>query len=174
MGRSATCSTDPGRRRSAAVRGIAIGLAGGIVRPDVEDTVADMVAARGVRQPPLVVNDAETIFASGTSASDGYVLVAGTGAIALAIRDRRAVARVDGHGWLLGDHGSAVWIGLNAVRSVLEALDGRSRATSLVDAVPAALGDLAGHGMCGRPARDRRDRARASAGGHRSAGPARR
>ena len=137
--------------QGAAFRGIVIGLAGGIVRPDVEDTVADLVAARGVRQPPLIVNDAESIFASGTSAPDGYVLVAGTGAIALAIRDRRAIARVDGHGWLLGDHGSAVWIGLNAVRSVLEALDGRSQATSLVDAVPDALGELAGHGCAVDP-----------------------
>jgi glucosamine kinase len=134
-----------GPTQSAAVRGIVIGLAGGIVRPDVEDTLADVVASRGVRPRPLIVNDAETIFASGTSASDGYVLVAGTGAIAMAIRDRRSVARVDGHGWLLGDQGSAVWIGLNAVRFVLESLDGRSRATSLVDAIPAALGDLAGH-----------------------------
>jgi N-acetylglucosamine kinase-like BadF-type ATPase len=130
---------------SEGVRGIVIGLAGGLVRPDVELTVAEVVRSRGVDPRPLIVNDAETIFASGTSASGGCVLVAGTGAIALAVRDHRAVSRVDGHGWLLGDRGSAVWIGFEAVRSVLQTLDGRSRATTLVDAVPAALGELAGH-----------------------------
>lgn len=146
--RDVLAGSDPGD-----VRGMVVGLAGATMRPEAERTIAEVAGARGIGVHPLIVNDAETIFASGTAAWDGYVLVAGTGAIALVIRDRVAKERVDGHGWLLGDHGSAVWIGFAAVRSVLGSLDGRLSATTLVDELPAALGDLAGH-PCGADARE--------------------
>jgi N-acetylglucosamine kinase-like BadF-type ATPase len=125
------------------VRGIVIGLAGATVRPQVTGPIRDLVASLGLGVEPLVVNDAEALFATGTAATDGYALVAGTGAIALAIRDTRSVASVDGNGWLLGDHGSATWIGLAAIRAVLGALDNRRPSTSLADELPAVLGSLA-------------------------------
>lgn len=71
---------------------------------------------------PTVVSDAEAAFASATTAPDGTVLVGGTGSIAGRIRDRRRVAAVGGYGWLLGDEGSAFWVGRAAVRSALDAL----------------------------------------------------
>ncbi|NUO59926.1 MAG: ATPase [Hamadaea sp.] len=62
--------------------------------------------------------DAVTAFAAGTASDQGIVLIAGTGAIAARVRDRQVTATADGLGWLLGDRGSGVWLGLAAVRSI--------------------------------------------------------
>jgi N-acetylglucosamine kinase-like BadF-type ATPase len=69
-----------------------------------------------------VASDAEAAFASATSAADGTVLIAGTGSIAGKIRKRRLVANAGGYGWLLGDEGSAYWLGREAIRATLDAL----------------------------------------------------
>ncbi|MFF4252600.1 N-acetylglucosamine kinase [Streptomyces sp. NPDC001663] len=88
-----------------------------------------------------VSSDIEAAFASapGTPA-DGLALVAGTGAVAMRITDRRCTATVDGDGWLLGDDGSGFWIGREAVRAALRMADGRGGATVLAEAVGRALG----------------------------------
>lgn len=69
-----------------------------------------------------VVTDAEAAFASATTAPDGTVLIAGTGSISGRIRKRRLVSTAGGYGWLLGDEGSAYWIGREAVRTTLQTL----------------------------------------------------
>ena len=79
-------------------------------------------------------------FHSGSLAPDGYVLVAGTGAAAVRVRDHHVEATTDGLGWLLGDAGSGFWIGRRAVRAAASALDGRGPPTVLVDLVLAHLG----------------------------------
>lgn len=65
----------------------------------------------------------EVAFASGTGEPDGTVLIAGTGAVAGAMRDRRLTRTADGHGWLLGDDGSGYWLGREAARATLRTLD---------------------------------------------------
>jgi N-acetylglucosamine kinase-like BadF-type ATPase len=87
----------------------------------------------------VVIPDLAVAFAAATEAPDGTVLIAGTGAVSALVRDRRAVRRCDGYGWLVGDEGSGVWIGQQAVRAVLGALDGRREPTLLVDDLPEAL-----------------------------------
>lgn len=88
-----------------------------------------------------ICSDIEAAFASapGTPA-DGLALVAGTGAVALRITDRRSTATVDGDGWLLGDDGSGFWIGRSAVRAALRMADGRGPGTALAVSVGRALG----------------------------------
>ncbi|MFJ5302401.1 N-acetylglucosamine kinase [Streptomyces sp. NPDC088350] len=88
-----------------------------------------------------ICSDIEAAFASapGTPA-DGLALVAGTGAVALRITDRRSTATVDGDGWLLGDDGSGFWIGRSAVRAALRMADGRGQGTALAVSVGRALG----------------------------------
>ncbi|MGW3310018.1 N-acetylglucosamine kinase [Streptomyces sp. NPDC001073] len=88
-----------------------------------------------------VCSDIEAAFASapGTPA-DGLALVAGTGAVALRITDRRTTTSVDGDGWLLGDDGSGFWIGRSAVRAALRMADGRGPTTVLAGSVGRALG----------------------------------
>jgi glucosamine kinase len=71
-----------------------------------------------------VVSDAEVAFASATAAPAGTVIVGGTGSVAARIVDRRKTSWYGGWGWLLGDEGSAYWIGRQAVRSTLRLLEG--------------------------------------------------
>ncbi|MFF4360575.1 N-acetylglucosamine kinase [Streptomyces sp. NPDC001604] len=87
-----------------------------------------------------ISSDIEAAFASapGTPA-DGLALVAGTGAVAMRITDRRCTATVDGDGWLLGDDGSGFWIGREAVRAALRMADGRGGPTALAGAVGRTL-----------------------------------
>ncbi|WP_411149478.1 N-acetylglucosamine kinase [Streptomyces sp. A30] len=91
--------------------------------------------------PVGICSDIEAAFAAapGTPA-DGLALVAGTGAVAMRIADRRGTVTVDGDGWLLGDDGSGFWIGRMAVRAALRMADGRGPATALAASVGRALG----------------------------------
>ncbi|MGW7307614.1 BadF/BadG/BcrA/BcrD ATPase family protein, partial [Streptomyces sp. NPDC054835] len=58
------------------------------------------------------------------------------------VADRRAVRAADGDGWLLGDAGSGFWLGREALRAVLRALDGRGASTALTERVGALCGGL--------------------------------
>ncbi|EME54628.1 N-acetylglucosamine kinase [Amycolatopsis decaplanina] len=112
-----------GRLDPAATAACVVGMAG--VSKLSDPAVAEIFEAAWrdagigtVRTVP----DPEVAYASATSAPDGSVLVAGTGSIAGRVRGRRMVSTVGGYGWLLGDEGSAYWLGREAVRSTLDAL----------------------------------------------------
>ncbi|GAB2848997.1 BadF/BadG/BcrA/BcrD ATPase family protein [Actinocorallia aurea] len=93
----------------------------------------------GIAGQPEVFTDIAINFASGTAATSGIVVFAGTGAGAAVIRDGEIVARADAYGYLLGDEGSAVWIGRQGVKAALAAMDGRGAETLLAHTVPEAL-----------------------------------
>jgi glucosamine kinase len=80
-------------------------------------------AGAGLRCPLRVITDCEAAFATGTASPDGTVLVAGTGSIAARIEHHELVSTAGGYGWLLGDEGSAFWLGREAVRATLAALE---------------------------------------------------
>jgi N-acetylglucosamine kinase-like BadF-type ATPase len=71
---------------------------------------------------------------------EGLVVLAGTGAIAFARASNGREARAGGHGFLLGDDGSAFWLGREAVRASLAAAEGYGRPTRLTDDLARALG----------------------------------
>ena len=75
--------------------------------------------------------DLHATFSSASPETAGYALVAGTGAIALRVRENEVDQVSDGIGWLLGDVGSGFWIGQQVARAGLAALDGRGPATAL-------------------------------------------
>src|SRR5690606_20877982 len=81
--------------------------------------------------------------AAGTPEPTGTVIIAGTGSIAARIEENRQVATAGGHGWLLGDEGSAFWLGREAVRTTLHALDRREPLDGLTDSVVATVLDTA-------------------------------
>jgi len=106
--------------------------------------------AAGIPGGPLVVPDIVVGFAAATAKPAGIIVFAGTGAGAAVINDDAIVRRADGYGWLVGDDGSAVWIGREAVRAVLRAYDGRGDPTMLTESVPRAmLGAAADHLLTG-------------------------
>jgi len=123
---------------AADVVGAVIGLAGFGCASD--GGMAAAVADRaGLRRPPLLVGDTVVAYAAGTGEPDGCVLVAGTGTTAARIVGWNQTESVDGHGWLLGDTGSAFWLGRAAVQAALGAAEGRRVPTALLATVTAAL-----------------------------------
>ncbi|MER7134044.1 N-acetylglucosamine kinase, partial [Streptosporangium saharense] len=145
--RTALDGLDPAR-----VVGGVLALAGARSAPGRATAAADSAwRAAGLAGRPRVVPDTLAAFAGATGEPSGTVLVAGTGATAVRIEDRRATRWADGYGWLLGDEGSGTWIGLRAVRAVLACLDGRAGPTALREAV---LGRLVEGGPPAGAARD--------------------
>ncbi|RZU53737.1 BadF/BadG/BcrA/BcrD ATPase family protein [Krasilnikovia cinnamomea] len=139
---------------AATVRGCVVGLAG-VSRYAADPATAEVFAHTwrrlGLTCPVRVVSDVAVAYAAGTARASGSTLVAGTGAIAAEVRDREPVRLHDGYGWLLGDDGSGFWIGREAVRATLAAIDGRAARTELADLVLARYFDgAAGLGSAGR------------------------
>ncbi len=116
-----------------------LAMAGGSAAAGPETWTA-VLAEAGVTGGVIAESDLLATFSSGTPDPDGYAVVAGTGASAIRVAQHQVERVVDGLGWLLGDEGSGFWIGQQAVRAALAALDGRGPATTLSTAVPAALG----------------------------------
>lgn len=89
-------------------------------------------------QPASVSNDALIAQWGGLGGQPGVALLAGTGSIALARSADGRSARGGGYGYLLGDEGSAFWLGRAALAASLLALDGRGPPTSLSERLPEA------------------------------------
>lgn len=125
----------------AAVTGgvLAVAGAGSAGLEKVQRDARAVWHSLGLGGDPVVVPDVVATFAGSAPEPSGLVLVAGTGAIAAEVRELDVVRQVDGYGWWLGDVGSAVWLGREAVAAALGELDGRSRATSLTRPVLEAL-----------------------------------
>jgi len=103
-------------------------LAGGL-RPDRLDLLSDpWVALEGALPAEVVGHGARLL------------LVAGTGSAAVAITAEGRRVRVGGWGARVGDEGSGAWLGIEAVRATLHALDGRDPPGELSAAVQAAWG----------------------------------
>lgn len=85
-------------------------------------------------------NDAIVALAGGTLGDPGAVVIAGTGSTAWAYLAGGGWVRTGGWGYLLGDEGSGFAIGLEALRRVTRASDGREEETSLTPAILEALG----------------------------------
>jgi glucosamine kinase len=68
--------------------------------------------------PVHVTGDADTARYGAFLGAPGIVVIAGTGSVALGW-DGERFAYAGGHGFLLGDEGSAYWIGRQAVRAAL-------------------------------------------------------
>lgn len=72
--------------------------------------------------PVLVTGDAEVARCGAFAGGPGIVVIAGTGSAAIGW-DGERYAHAGGHGFLLGDEGSAYWIGREAVRAALRFRD---------------------------------------------------
>ena len=130
---------DPGEAAACVV-----GMAGAGKLADPRVAAIFDAAWAGLRLgcPVRVVTDPEVAFASATTDPDGTVVIAGTGSAVARIGDHRLVGLVGGFGWLLGDEGSAFWLGREAVRGTLVELQGSAPLSALAGAVLAeAVGE---------------------------------
>lgn len=120
-----------------SVRHCVLGMAGEskFTDPAVVEIFETALREIGLRCPIRVVSDAEVAFASATEEPDGSVVIGGTGSVAARIVNHRKTSWVGGFGWLLGDEGSAYWIGREAVRVALRQLQGDGEIGPLTRAV---------------------------------------
>lgn len=142
-GIAATISTAleglPGSRVRRVV--LAISGAGPARHAEVLDAVRAALVPLGIAGDAVeVIDDLTVAFLSGGIGSDGLLLLAGTGAAAAHVENGRITERIDGMGWLLGDVGSAVWIGRAVLQAVARDLDGRGEPTALTALTAAELG----------------------------------
>jgi len=80
-----------------------------------------------------ISNDSVNCLMAGTLGSPGIVQVAGTGAITYSLDERGQEHRTGGWGYLFDDEGSGFDLGIQALKKVFKAYDGRGAATQLTD-----------------------------------------
>jgi glucosamine kinase len=135
-------STDPQGSIGAALNealggrsaeAIVLAAAGGDRKADRERgrELLQRVAPAGARL--LVTHDAIAALYAGNPQGCGVVLIAGTGSIAYGRNEEGEEDRAGGWGYLIGDEGSAVWCGIEALRAIAHAVDGRGAPTMLTD-----------------------------------------
>jgi glucosamine kinase len=130
-----------GGRGEVAAVALGISGAGPARAAEVRRAVGERLVPLGIAPGRLLItDDLHTAFLAGGVGDDGLLVLAGTGAVAVRFRDREAVARRDGMGWLLGDIGSAVWLGRRTLEAVAADLDGRGPRTLLTEEVGTLLG----------------------------------
>jgi N-acetylglucosamine kinase-like BadF-type ATPase len=114
------------------------GLAGA-GRPDARDAARSALEATGVAMAVEVRGDSEIALDDAFDDGAGILVVAGTGSMALGRAAHGRQARAGGWGVVLGDEGSGWWLGIQGLRAVAHAADGRGRATTLTGVLLDAL-----------------------------------
>ena len=109
---------------------LGLGIAGAHLEGQ-NDLVRRMLWRLGVRRHVSVVHDAHIALVAGAADGIGIVVASGTGSIAHGVDPSGTAARSGGWGYLLGDEGSAFWLGHAALRLGIRSADGRDRHTSL-------------------------------------------
>lgn len=88
------------------------------------------------------MSDIELAYKAHFKTEQGILLYAGTGSVALTINNDGEVIKIGGWGYLLGDEGAGYWLGREAIRSALVALESRTpiKDGSLAHATLQAIG----------------------------------
>ena len=121
-----------------------IGAAGALSAPEGAADLADRLA-RTFDAPVAVASDIVTAHVGAFDGAAGVCLVAGTGAVALAVAPDGRTSRRDGRGLLAGDVGSGAWIGRAGFRAAEMAAAGAAEPTTLstlIDTGDAAVARL--------------------------------
>lgn len=103
-----------------------LGLAGGLERNQELAKRIEKILQKNFSFKIIVEGDQKIAFCSGTSEKNGVVIIAGTGAIAMGWKEERE-AVAGGWDWLIGDQGSAFWVGKRYLEELIKFLDGRKR-----------------------------------------------
>jgi N-acetylglucosamine kinase-like BadF-type ATPase len=125
--------------REAQPAAMGIGVPGIAREPGGAQAFGRAIAeASGV--PTLAAPDATVAWLGAFLGGPGIIVSAGTGSVAVGGSSPDGLVRVGGHGHLIGDEGSAYWIGRRALRAALAAAEQAGPPTALLDAVLAATG----------------------------------
>lgn len=99
-----------------------------------------LLAGAGVKRV-ILAHDSVSSYLGALGDAEGCVIAAGTGTICLAVGPRET-ARVDGWGHLMGDAGSAYWIGRTGLEAALRGHDGRRQMTALTAVMAEEFDDI--------------------------------
>ena len=133
-------SPDPQGSIAAALRealagripdAVVLSCAGGEREADRAKGRAILASLLGPDVAVDVTHDAKAALYAGNPAGCGVVLISGTGSIAYGRNDQGVEARCGGWGYLVGDEGSAVWIGQEGLRAASYDHDGRGSPTAI-------------------------------------------
>lgn len=124
--------------RPAEIAAWGFGLAGVRRENDYETMRSALGAVCAL--PFSLENDVVAAHAGAFAGQAGLVLSAGTGAIGFGADERGEKFYADGWGPILGDEGGGYWIGVETLRTICRALDGRGPQTRLTEPILGALG----------------------------------
>jgi glucosamine kinase len=124
-------AADGAGTRPSEVVGAVLGIAG--VHSQAEQRRFGRELGSSLPRAAWVVNDIVPAWAGGTGSQPGVVVIAGTGSNSLGVNARGETWRAGGWGHILGDEGSAYWLGLAGLRAAVASRDGRGPETSLAD-----------------------------------------
>lgn len=122
-----------------ACEGLCIGAAGA-GRDHIKTQIEQMIRALGYNGKLIITHDAETALVGGTGGSGGILIIAGTGAICYGQDEEGKTHRVSGWGHIVGDEGSAYYIGVKIIDAVMRAYDGRGNQTLLTTSLLETMG----------------------------------
>lgn len=110
--------------------------------PGVEVEIESLV--KSILPQSFVVNDVRVALEGAHPDSAGMILLAGTGAMAMAKNKNGEIFRVDGWGEYVGDIGSGYFVGRMILQRAFEEYDGRSEQTPILNMVKnfAGVSDL--------------------------------
>jgi glucosamine kinase len=116
---------------SARPEAVVLSCSGGDRPADREKGRAILTQLVGPTVRIDVTHDAIAALYAGNPAGCGVVLISGTGSIAFGRNDEGDERRAGGWGHLIGDEGSAVWLGLEGLRAAAHHTDGRGAGTAI-------------------------------------------
>ena len=119
--------------------GVGLGICGYGEGAESDRAIESAVKAAVGTRPHALINDVDAAWAAGLDLADGIAVIAGTGSIALGVRNGASM-RCGGWDYLLGDEGSGGWIGKEALRAFTRQSDGRDQRGPLYHALKRELG----------------------------------
>jgi len=96
-------------------------------------------ALRELGKEVYIDSDAFIALFAETEGSPGVLAISGTGSVVVGYDGKRRYKH-EGLGWLIGDIGSAYWVGREALRELGKALDGAAPRTIMIDILTDRLG----------------------------------
>jgi N-acetylglucosamine kinase-like BadF-type ATPase len=114
---------------------VALGLTGFPPDPTTAQLLAEGIAKTLAAKEVRLTQDMVTAHAGALEDGYGVVVAAGTGLVCLAIDRDGSWRKLDGHGYLFGDAGSAFAIGRAGLVAVQKARDGRGPETALAETI---------------------------------------
>jgi N-acetylglucosamine kinase-like BadF-type ATPase len=115
------------------IRAVGAGISG-IGIPGKREIIKEVMKEKFQNSSIYLDNDAVTSHWSCTEGKKGASIIAGTGSIFYGVHEGKSI-KLGGFGYLFGDEGGGVWIGLTAIRRALRSYEGYDYPTSLVETI---------------------------------------